>query len=270
MLPKSDSNERPITPQHYTVYEPYRSVEEYGPGQSNEAATLVAAAPPGATFTEFAENQEERCPILLVLDCSWSMNGEPMRELREAVEQFRRDVTEDPSIAAKVDVGVVTFNNMARFYDFVNSELFTMPETNAEGGTIISFPMELALDLCEKRKDNYRENGIAYHRPWIVLITDGLPDHDNMGRIRDMQERLKGAEEKRRAATFTIACGPKSGETAQWLTDNLTPPGRPAKQVHEYEFKELFRWLSNSQIALSKSSPGERVELPSTEGWEIV
>ena len=130
--------------------------------------------------------------------------------------------------------------------------------------------MQISLDMCEKRKDAYRQNGIAYHRPWVILITDGYPDHDTPEEIQEIQQRLKSAEHNRRAAIFTVACGDNSQELAQWLTDNVAPPNRPAKRTNEANFKDLFKWLSNSQIALSKSSPGDRVELPSTDGWEIV
>ena len=160
--------------------------------------------------------------------------------------------------------------NLVHYQDFINSTAFATPRLQAEGGTKIAFATNMALDMCEKRKDVYRANGIAYHRPWIILITDGYPDHDTQAEIQAIQQRLKGAEENRRAALFTIACGDNSQELSQWLTDNLVPSNRPAKRTSEANFKELFKWLSNSQIALSKSSPGERVELPSHDGWEIV
>lgn len=266
MLPRSN-REQLVDASQATAYQPYRSVEEFGPAQNNTTATVMSVRPPD---TEFAENQEERCPILLCLDRSGSMDGTPINELKQAIQQFKQDLLEDPGVAAKVDVGVITFNNLVQFHDFTNSTSFEVPDLRAEGGTMISLAMEISLDLCEKRKDIYRQNGIAYHRPWIILITDGLPDHDDEQSIRHLQGRLKRAEEERRAAVFTVACGDESEELAQWLTDNIAPPNRPAKRTHEANFKDLFKWLSNSQIALSKSSPGERVELPSTDGWEIV
>ncbi len=270
MLPRS--NKEPETPRYrhgipHTPYVPYRSVEEYGPRQSNDNATLMTVAP---TNSEFDENQEERCPILLCLDRSGSMSGKPIEELAAAVTQFSQDLKEDPMVAAKVDIGVITFNEVVQWSDFVNSSEFSPPQLHAEGGTNISFAMQVSLDMCERRKDIYRENGISYHRPWVILITDGYPDHDEPEKIQELQHRLKSAEENRRAAAFTIACGDNSQELARWLTDNITPPNRPAKRTREANFKELFKWLSNSQIALSKSSPGNRVELPSTDGWEIV
>lgn len=269
MLPRSNM-EQLASSSNAVGYQPYRSVEEYGPGQNNHNASIMNVRTVRATNTEFTENQEERCPILLCLDRSGSMQGTPIKELKQAIQQFKQDLLEDPAVATKVDVGIITFNNLAEVHDFTNSSVFEVPEIEAYGGTTISLAMHLSLDACEKRKDTYRQNGIAYHRPWIILITDGLPDHDELEHIREIQERLRSAEEKRRAAVFAIACGDNSQETSQWLTDNICPPNRPAKRTREANFKELFRWLSNSQIALSKSAPGERVELPSTDGWEIV
>lgn len=269
MIPRSNP-ETPVHSPNAVGYQPYRSVEEYGPGHSNDRATLVATRAQDPEATEFAQNQEERCPIILCLDRSHSMQGTPIRELQQAIEQFKQDLMEDPAVATKVDVGVITFNNLVHFQDFVNSTSFAPPELRAEGGTNISFAMQVSLDMCERRKDTYRTNGIAYHRPWIILITDGYPEQDTPEEIREIRERLESAEQNRRAAIFTIACGDNSHELAQWLTDNITPSVRPAKRTSEANFKELFRWLSNSQIALSKSSPGERVQLPSTDGWEIV
>ena len=267
MTPRSNSESMADT-RNAITYRPYRSEEEYGIAISNEQATVAAFKPPPED--EFTNNQEERCPILLCLDRSSSMDGTPIRELQESIEQFRQDLLEDPAAAAKVDVGVVSFNNLIRWQDFENSTSFIPPTLRADGGTKIAFAMQVSLDMCERRKDLYRENGIAYHRPWIILITDGKPDHDSPEEIREIKERLEGAEQNRRAAIFTIACGEDSRELSQWLTNNICPSVRPAKRTSEANFKELFRWLSNSQIALSKSSPGERVQLPSTDGWEIV
>ena len=266
MLPNS-KRETPVTSAGGTAYQPYKSFEEFGPGQVNTNSTVVFRRPIEDEEEQFTKNQEERCPILLCLDHSGSMQGAPISELRQALDQFRADLLEDPIVAAKVDVGLVTFNNMIQIHDFVNATTFQPPNLTALGGTNMAFAMQVALDLCEKRKDSYREHGIAYHRPWIILITDGYPDHDTPEEILQIHQRITSAEETRRAAVFTVACGDDS--LTQWLTDNITPPGRPAKRTSEANFKDLFKWLSNSQIALSKSAPGERTQLPSTDGWEI-
>ena len=266
MLPRSDDRETLMGYQG-KAYVPYRSAEEYGQGQQNTQATLNRII---ISSEEFEQNQEERCAILLCLDRSESMKGKAIEELNRAVDQFGEDLRENPSVAAKVDIGVVLFNEAVMWFDFTNSSSFQPQDIKAEGGTKISFAIDVALDMCERRKDLYKTNGITYHRPWIILITDGLPEHDLPEEIQKTCERLRDADEKRRAAIFTIACGDNSEELARWLSENVTPPNRPAKRTSEANFRDLFRWLSNSQIALSKSSPGDPVPLPSTDGWEIV
>ena len=52
--------------------------------------------------------------------------------------------------------------------------------------------------MVEERKQAYRENGIAYYRPWIFLITDGEPnDH-----WRPVSEQASRQGEKEKAFCF--------------------------------------------------------------------
>ena len=88
------------------------------------------------------------------------MKGEPIKLLNEAVKQFHRNLTEDPLIAIKVDIGMVTFNHNMIYTDFVNATEFKPPVMHASGGTKLSFALSVALDMVAKRKDVYRINGI--------------------------------------------------------------------------------------------------------------
>ena len=135
----------------------------------------------------------------------------------------------------------------------------------------MSFPLDVALDMVTKRKDSYRLNGIAYHRPWIVLITDGAPEHDSDQAIDNTAARIREAEELRHCALFTITCGEANREeTTRLLRDKIAAPNRPPKKTTEANFGELFNWLSNSLVAVSQSSPDDQVRLADTAGWEIV
>jgi Mg-chelatase subunit ChlD len=39
---------------------------------------------------EFAENPEQRCPCILLIDTSTSMRGDPIHQLNEALLEFRK------------------------------------------------------------------------------------------------------------------------------------------------------------------------------------
>ena len=58
---------------------------------------------------EFAENPEPRCPCLLLLDTSASMNGEPIAELNEGLVTFKDELMADAMAAKRVEVAIVTF-----------------------------------------------------------------------------------------------------------------------------------------------------------------
>ena len=180
MLPRSDDRETLMGYQG-KAYVPYRSAEEYGQGQQNTQATLNRII---ISSEEFEQNQEERCAILLCLDRSESMKGKAIEELNRAVDQFGEDLRENPSVAAKVDIGVVLFNE----------------DIKAEGGTKISFAIDVALDMCERRKDLYKTNGtvdvVRLHKQFIVPTPryKGRGRNENILRHRRSPRHVRAAQ----------------------------------------------------------------------------
>ncbi len=220
---------------------------------------------------EFATNREERCAVILVIDTSGSMIGNRIDLLNQAISSFHSTILADPQVATKVDIALITFSHYLLWDDFVNANQFQPVHLRPDGGTVISFPLSVALDMVTKRKDTYRLNGISYHRPWIILITDGDPEHDTDEDIDEISRRLRQAEDLRQCSLFTITCGEANRqETYNLLRDKIAPPNRPPKKTTEANFAELFNWLSNSLAAVSQSSPNDQVRLADTSGWEIV
>ncbi|MBA3967146.1 MAG: hypothetical protein H0X47_15500, partial [Nitrospirales bacterium] len=59
--------------------------------------------------TEFADNPEPRCPCLLLLDISASMNGTPIAELNKGLITFKDELAADQLAMKRVEVAIVTF-----------------------------------------------------------------------------------------------------------------------------------------------------------------
>ena len=224
---------------------------------------------PEPNKAEFLNNNEERCPVVLVLDKSASMAGEPTRLLNEAVAKFKSNLMEDISVARKIDVAVNQFNNLARYYPFQNAEVWQPPIIEPSGGTNLSYALNVAMDAVAQRKDDYRMNGISYYRRWIVLITDGYPEHDSEAELTAVGQRIREAHDKQQCNLFAITSGEANETAISLLRDKITPPGRPPKKTTETNFSELFNWLSNSMTAVSRSSPSDQITLEDTSGWEI-
>ncbi|WP_254173699.1 hypothetical protein [Planktothrix pseudagardhii] len=50
---------------------------------------------PTGNLSDFAINQEPRCPVVLLLDNSGSMSGQPIEQLNQGVAVFKQSVDED-------------------------------------------------------------------------------------------------------------------------------------------------------------------------------
>jgi len=215
----------------------------------------------GVGLPEFVENPENRCPVVLLLDTSGSMSGEPIRALNQGLTVFQDAVREDEQAALRVEVAVVAFGPVRLVQDFVTIDQFTPPALEATGLTPMGEAINYALDLLESRKDTYRESGIQYYRPWIFLITDGAPNLNSPW--QEAARRVKEAEKNRKLSFFAVGVQGADMETLR----QVTLLERPPMLLHGLDFKSMFVWLSDSMRRVSSSTVGgEMVALPPV-GW---
>jgi len=210
---------------------------------------------------EFAENPEPRCPCVLLLDTSGSMQGEPLDAMLAGLEAFRFDLAVDPLAARRVEVAVVAFDNRIQVVqDFVSPDRFEIPFLNAEGMTHVGAAIEKALDMVEERKARYRAYDVAYYRPWIFLVTDGEPQGESPDDVERAVQRLREAEEKKQVAFFAVGV---EGANMQALAKLGS---RQPLRLKGLDFREMFVWLSRSMQSVAHSRPDETVKLAPT-GW---
>ena len=215
---------------------------------------------------EFAENPDPRCPCVLLLDVSASMQGESISALNEGLRAFQREVSGDSIAARRVEIAIVTFGSSATIaQDFVTVDQFLPAELSAGGQTHLGAGIETALNLLEQRKIAYRNNGVAYYRPWVFLITDGAPVGEPDGVVEAARDRLLAEQETGKVVFFAV--GTESADFPRLKT--FTIPTRPPLQLRGVQFVQLFEWLSKSQQAVAQSRPGEQVPLPPA-GWASV
>ncbi|HSU13904.1 vWA domain-containing protein [Longimicrobium sp.] len=210
---------------------------------------------------EFAENPEPRCPCVLLLDTSGSMQGAPLDAMLAGLEAFRFDLAVDPLAARRVEVAVVAFDNRIRVVqDFVSPDRFDIPFLNAEGMTHIGAAIEKALEMVEERKQRYRAYDVAYYRPWIFLVTDGEPQGEPPEAVERATQRLREAETKKQVAFFAVGVENANMEALARIAV------RQPLRLKGLDFREMFVWLSRSMQSVAHSRPDETIKLAPT-GW---
>jgi uncharacterized protein YegL len=104
----------------------------------------------------FAENPENRCPVLLLLDNSGSMRGNPISELNSGLQIFRDELFADSLAARRVEVAIVTFGPVKVELEYTGIEYFHAPTLTCAGDTPMGAAIERGLQLLRQRKDTYK------------------------------------------------------------------------------------------------------------------
>ncbi len=208
---------------------------------------------------EFIDNPEPRCPVILLLDNSGSMSGQPIRELNAGLAAFKQAVEQDGLATLRVELAIISFGPVVMRQDFVTVDQFLPPQLQAEQDTPMGSGIEYALDILEDRKQSYKDNAIQYYRPWVFLVTDGSPT-DNW---QNAAQRVRQAETDKKLMFFAVGV---QGANMQTLSQ-IAHPQRPPLLLNGLDFKSMFLWLSASLQQVSRSKPGgEQIKL-SAPGW---
>lgn len=213
---------------------------------------------------DFADNQEQRCPVVLLLDNSGSMSGQPIQELNQGVAVFKQSVDQDSVARLRVEVAIVSFGPVRLCQDFVTLDQFVPPQLKAEDLTPMGEAINYGLDLLENRKADYKNNGIQYYRPWVFLITDGSP-YPTTDPWQAAAQRVREGENNKKFSFFAVGVGE---DVDMGILSQIAPPTRPPLLLNGLDFKSMFLWLSNSVTLVSHSQPGtsEMIQTPAV-GW---
>ena len=200
-------------------------------------------------------NPAPRCPVILLLDTSSSMEGAPIDELNEGLRQFLRETAADEAASLSVELEVITFDdNASRVIPFtqIGSVDQNPDPLEADGSTAMGAGIRMALHDLKARRKMYRDNGISSYRPWVILMTDGEPNDYNWEEAAE-QMRQQGENGKIQYIGIEI------GDEADHETMCQILPSQPGPvKLRGLRFKQFFRWLTDSLKSVSASAVSEQ------------
>jgi uncharacterized protein YegL len=208
---------------------------------------------------------------MLVLDTSGSMAStvkgksiSRIEEVNRGLRLLKTALCEDETASMRVQLAIVSVGGPTHdadlSLDWTDVKDFKPPTLEAEGPTPLARGMRLALHHIERQKRELNNYGIAYTRPWIMVISDGEPSDDPCT-WRSVVEECRAAEAGRRCKIFPIMVEDGSAAALQELT--TTSVARLAST----RFKEYFQWLSASLQSVSRVRSGEPAVLPVRDPW---
>lgn len=212
------------------------------------------------THDDLIDNPTPRCPVALVLDTSGSMYGAPIEQLNAGAQLFIDEVKRDDLARWSVDLAVYTAGGSADcIQSFIGVEQVAgLAPFSAGGGTPLGQATRMALDDLDVRKKAYRDAGVPYYQPWLVLISDGVPTDT-------WQSAAQRAREL--SAQRKLICLPVGIQGADLCVLGHFS-SKPPVALDGLKFRELFQWLSASMAHVSASTSCDAsVQLPSMDSW---
>lgn len=210
---------------------------------------------------EFAENVNERTPCVLVLDCSGSMRGEPIKQLNAGLQALEKELKDDIDASSRVQILIIKAfgkDETEVSADWTDAMNFSAPVMEAGGLTPLGKAMELALKKIEDQKCLYDSWGVTSKRPWIFLISDGEPTDYGW---EESAKICRFAQKNKKVVIHAI--GTQGANLDKLAKFSLLPP----KRLTGLKFTEFFLWLSRSVSCISKAAPNADNYLNDINDW---
>lgn len=212
-------------------------------------------------------------PCVLLLDTSGSMLGDKIDKLNQGLHTFKEHVQDSIELLGSLELSVITFGGHVADHvkvvsNFEPAKNFNPPRLEAVGvDTPIAKGILHAAEVLRQCSEDYNQNGISTHKPWLIIMTDGFGTDDSNVDI-EARRVLNTLEANGLLTTFCIGIGDDKPQHLQMTLDRLKGLGsRQPAALDGLKFNEFFKWASEVLIKVSQSSPDDEIQAPPPNDW---
>ncbi len=196
---------------------------------------------------------EPHVACCLLVDTSGSMSAQgKIDELNQALHNFKESVCQDPLSARRVDVCVISFSTTVEVVTpFCPIMQFVPPTLTAGGSTSMGAGIRYALEAVHEQVRRYHDTGVECYKPFILMITDGMPTDD----MTDIELLIAQRESEGRYGHLRFhAFGVQGADMT--LLARLT---KRVLAINNNAFDEIFNWASKTMQIISHSRTSDVV-----------
>jgi uncharacterized protein YegL len=182
-------------------------------------------------------------------------------EVTRGLQRFEKELKADAIAKDRARVLVVRAGgdvSIARAW--TDGTDFIAPSLSAGGMTPLGQAMRLALDQCDDQRARVEASGNTTTMPYIFLLSDGGPNDDGW---EDAAEACRRAESARRVVVLPFGTEDADLASLRQFTN------KNAFKLKGNSFAEFFSFVARTMRTVTRSKPGEKLQLQLPQTIEI-
>ena len=185
-----------------------------------------------------------RLPVYLLLDCSSSMTGQPIEQVRQGFRALLDDLNTEPMAIETVYLSVITFNTTAQqLIPLTELMQFKEPQIQAGGTTALGAALRLLKNCLETEVRKNTEKQKGDWKPLVFLMTDGVPTDS-------WKQAADEVKQQNIANIIAFAAGTHADvNNLKRMTDIVLK----SDELSPGSLKAFFQWMSQSILLTGKS-----------------
>lgn len=206
-------------------------------------------------------------PILVLVETSLHMKGEPMKRIMASLNALVNAPGENVLMRKRTEISLICFNSqVSHVRQFTPFEEFTVPELEAEGEAVLNTALAYALDFLDGRKKTYRSCGIRWSRPLLLLFSSG--NASDPGREAAAVSQMRDAIEQKKLFLLSAVVGDYADKEVLYRYYPTDDAWKPVASLREDLFRDFFSWENRPDL-LFMDTPGETLLPQPIRGIEI-
>jgi len=194
-----------------------------------------------------------KLPVCLILDTSGSMSETikssrgmvvKIDELNNNMHSLLNTIKNDNNARIMSDICIIACggDEPKVLNGYTSVDKINYNNVVPRGRTPLGASVQLALDLLQKRREYYRNNGIEHYKPILMIMSDGQPtEQDNV--VYTAAQRCTDAVNNEGLKVLPIGIG----QSARLDILDMFSPKVKAKCIDNMDvFVQLFEMLSRS------------------------